>query len=31
MGITTAIIRISVGIEHPEDVIEDLRLALNVV
>ena len=31
MGITLAMIRISVGIEHPEDVIEDLRLALNVV
>lgn len=31
MGITAAMIRISVGIEHPEDVIEDLRLALDVV
>jgi len=31
MGITPAMVRISVGIEHPEDVIEDLRLALSVV
>lgn len=29
MGITPAMIRISVGIEHPEDVIADLRQALS--
>lgn len=31
MGITPAMIRISVGIEHPEDVIADLRQALEQV
>lgn len=31
MGITPAMIRISVGVEHPEDVIEDLRQALEAV
>ncbi|MHC4955239.1 MAG: cystathionine gamma-synthase family protein [Planctomycetota bacterium] len=31
MGITPAMVRLSIGIEHPEDVIEDLRLALEVV
>jgi methionine-gamma-lyase len=28
MGITPSMLRISVGIEHPEDVIADLRQAL---
>jgi len=31
MGITPAMVRISVGVEHPEDIIEDLKLALEVV
>jgi methionine-gamma-lyase len=31
MGITSAMIRISVGVEHPEDVIADLRQALDAV
>ena len=31
MGITPAMVRLSIGIEHPEDVIEDLRLAFEVV
>ena len=30
MGITPSLIRLSVGIEHPEDVIADLRQALEV-
>ena len=29
MGITPSMIRISVGVEHPEDVIADLRQALD--
>jgi methionine-gamma-lyase len=31
MGITPGMIRISVGIEHPEDVIADLRQALEAI
>jgi len=31
MGITPAMVRLSIGVEHPEDIIEDLRLALDVV
>jgi len=31
MGITAAMVRLSIGIEHPEDVIEDIRLAMDVV
>ena len=31
MGITPAMLRISVGIEHPEDVIADLAQALEAV
>ncbi len=31
MGITPAMIRLSVGIEHPEDVIADLRQALETI
>ena len=31
MGINPAMIRISVGIEHPEDVIADLRQALDTI
>jgi len=31
MGITPALIRISVGIEHPEDLIADLEQALDKV
>ncbi|MHC4937980.1 MAG: cystathionine gamma-synthase family protein [Planctomycetota bacterium] len=31
MGITPAMVRISVGVEHPEDIIEDIKLALEVV
>ncbi|MHC4958471.1 MAG: cystathionine gamma-synthase family protein [Planctomycetota bacterium] len=31
MGITPAMVRISIGVEHPEDIIEDLRLALENV
>lgn len=31
MGITPALVRLSVGIEHPEDVIADLRQALEAV
>ncbi|MBI4546319.1 MAG: PLP-dependent transferase, partial [Gemmatimonadetes bacterium] len=31
MGITPGMIRLSVGIEHPEDVIADLRQALEAV
>jgi methionine-gamma-lyase len=31
MGISPAMIRISVGIEHPEDVIADLRRALDAI
>jgi methionine-gamma-lyase len=31
MGITPAMIRLSVGIEHPEDVIADLAQALEAV
>jgi methionine-gamma-lyase len=31
MGITPGLVRISVGIEHPEDVIADLRQALEAV
>jgi methionine-gamma-lyase len=31
MGITPAMVRISVGVEHPEDIIEDIKLALGVV
>ncbi|MCX6545298.1 MAG: cystathionine gamma-synthase family protein [Acidobacteria bacterium] len=31
MGITPAMLRISVGIEHPDDVIADLRQALNAI
>jgi len=31
MGITPAMVRISVGVEHPEDIIEDIKLALDVV
>ena len=31
MGITPAMVRLSIGIEHPEDVIQDIRLALEVV
>jgi len=31
MGITSAMIRISVGVEHPEDLIADLRQALSVL
>jgi methionine-gamma-lyase len=31
MGITEAMIRISVGIEHPEDIIADLRQALDAM
>jgi methionine-gamma-lyase len=30
MGITPAMVRISVGVEHPEDIIEDIKLALEV-
>ena len=30
MGITPAMVRISVGVEHPEDIIEDIKLALGV-
>jgi cystathionine beta-lyase/cystathionine gamma-synthase len=29
MGITDGLIRLSVGIEHPEDIIADLRQALD--
>lgn len=31
MGITSGMIRLSVGVEHPEDVIADLRQALSVL
>jgi len=31
MGITPSMVRLSIGIEHPEDVIQDLRLALEKV
>ncbi len=31
IGVTPAMIRLSVGIEHPEDVIADLRQALDAV
>jgi methionine-gamma-lyase len=31
MGVSPAMVRISVGIEHPEDVIADLRQALETV
>jgi len=31
MGVTPGMVRISVGIEHPEDVIADLRQALEAV
>jgi methionine-gamma-lyase len=31
MGITSSMLRISVGIEHPEDVIADLSQALSAV
>jgi methionine-gamma-lyase len=31
MGITPAMIRISIGVEHPEDVIADLRQALDAI
>jgi O-acetylhomoserine/O-acetylserine sulfhydrylase-like pyridoxal-dependent enzyme len=31
MGITPAMIRLSVGIEHPEDVIADLAQALEAI
>ena len=31
MGITPALVRISVGIEHPEDLIADLEQALERV
>jgi methionine-gamma-lyase len=31
MGITPALVRISVGVEHPEDLIADLRQALEQV
>ena len=30
-GVTPALIRLSVGIEHPDDLIDDLRQALEVV
>ena len=30
MGITPAMIRLSVGIEHPDDIIADLKQALEV-
>jgi methionine-gamma-lyase len=28
IGITDATVRLSIGIEHPDDLIEDIRLAL---
>jgi methionine-gamma-lyase len=31
MGITPAMVRISVGIEHPDDVIADLDQALQAI
>ena len=31
MGITPALVRLSVGIENPEDVIEDLKQALDTI
>jgi len=31
MGITAAMVRLSVGVEHPEDVIADLKQALDAV
>ena len=31
IGVTPAMVRISVGIEHPEDVIADLKQALEAV
>ena len=31
IGVTPAMIRLSVGIEHPEDVIADLKQALEAV
>jgi methionine-gamma-lyase len=31
MGVTSAMVRISVGIEHPQDVIADLSQALDTV
>jgi methionine-gamma-lyase len=31
MGITPALLRISVGIEHPDDLIADLRQALGAI
>jgi methionine-gamma-lyase len=31
MGITPALIRISVGVEHPEDIIADIEQALAAV
>ena len=31
LGLTEGLIRLSVGIEHPEDIIEDLRQALSKI
>jgi methionine-gamma-lyase len=31
LGITPSLIRLSVGLEHPEDIIADLRQALGVL
>ena len=31
LGITESMVRLSVGIEHPEDLIADLRQALEAV
>jgi len=31
LGLTEGLIRLSVGIEHPDDIIEDLRQALEAI
>jgi cystathionine beta-lyase/cystathionine gamma-synthase len=31
MGITSALLRLSVGVEHPDDIIADLTQALDAI